>query len=648
MSLLDSIDEPIPVRATAQKREGGKRPNGGPTPFERACKYVEKMPGGIQGQGGSVPCMRAAVAAARGFGLAVDATVQVLQLAHNPNCTPEWPEDELRHKAEDAFKSDRVPLGYLLDASRRYDGDHGVTDDGDLGEPPPWVGDEVPRNEPGDEDWPEPIPLDHVGELPPFPLQVLPAPLAEWAQAVAVSAQVPVDLPALLGLSVVSALCAKRFDVEVRDGWVEPVNLYVAVVLPPGERKSSVFRLATEYVAKHEADRVAEERPRIARAATAHAIKEAQLKKAISEAAKTGKPEKRELAQTLANELDGMRVPAAPRYFCDDATPEKLAVLMFEQGGRMGLFSAEGGVFEIVAGRYTDSQVNLDLMLKSHPGDYFRQDRIGRAPVLIQRPALTLGLAVQPSVVAGLASRPELVTRGLFARFAYSFPRSLVGRRDQNPPAVPHDVRRGYEKLLASLLAGDPKRDESGEIVPTMLRLEPEALDAITSVARSLEPRLAPGGDLEVIRDLAAKHMGLLVRIIALSHLAAGNLGIVGISVLERQNLESLSLYLLQHGRAAFALMGADENAAAAQRLLSWIRKEGLSTFSKRDAWQGCKGSFKRADDLDKPLALLVEHEYLRELPKPVRTKAGRPASPEFVFSPKGHNTHNAQNGGRP
>jgi hypothetical protein len=61
------------------------------------------------------------------------------------------------------------------------------------------------------------------------------------------------------------------------------------------------------------------------------------------------------------HELEGKLppVPAIPRLFVDDCTPERLASLMIEQGERIAVFSDEGGVFDILAGRYSNGIPNL-------------------------------------------------------------------------------------------------------------------------------------------------------------------------------------------------------------------------------------------------------------------------------------------------
>ena len=95
-------------------------------------------------------------------------------------------------------------------------------------------------------------------------------------------------------------------------------------------------------------------------------------------------------------------------------------------------------MFDQMAGRYNQAAgPNLGVYLKGHAGDLLKVDRRGRPPEYVERPCLTIGLAVQPEVLRGLASRPGFGGRGLLARFLYSLPESLVGRRQPGAPPVP-------------------------------------------------------------------------------------------------------------------------------------------------------------------------------------------------------------------
>jgi replicative DNA helicase len=133
-----------------------------------------------------------------------------------------------------------------------------------------------------------------------------------------------------------------------------------------------------------------------------------------------------------------------PRWLVDDATPEALAGLLAVYG-RIALLSPEGDVFDQMAGRYNQTAgPNLGVYLKGHAGDLLKVDRRGRPPEYVERPCLTIGLAVQPEVLRGLAGRPGFRGRGLLARFLYSLPASLVGRRQAGAPPVPPAVADRY------------------------------------------------------------------------------------------------------------------------------------------------------------------------------------------------------------
>ena len=301
--------------------------------------------------------------------------------------------------------------------------------------------------------WEPPIPL-HELSLPSFPTQVLPSWLSLFVKAEAVATQTPEDLAAMVSLAVMAAACAKKFEVEVKPGWREPVNVFTVISLPPGNRKSAVFRDAVEPLEEFEqaeARRIASE---IDEARTRQKILEKALRQAEESAASAQSEQREQLtaqATELARQLAAMRVPVPPRLLSNDITPERLATLLHEQGGRMAARSAEGDVFDLMAGRYSSNAVpNFTVYLKGHSGDTIRVDRVGRPPEYVEGPALTLGLTVQPEVIRGLADKPGFRGRGLLGRFLYAMPASLLGCRQINPPTMPEAVRETYKRTLLS------------------------------------------------------------------------------------------------------------------------------------------------------------------------------------------------------
>jgi len=174
--------------------------------------------------------------------------------------------------------------------------------------------------------------------------------------------------------------------------------------------------------------------------------------KAAAKAAAADGPERDALtaeATGLAQAAEETRIPARPQLIADDATPEAVASLLAEQGGRLAVLSAEGGIFDIIAGRYSDTP-NMEVFLKGHAGDLLKVNRQGRQEY-IEHPALTMGLALQPSVLEEIARHRGFEGRGLLARFLYALPESLVGRRTIVPDPIPEAVAELYERNLAAL-----------------------------------------------------------------------------------------------------------------------------------------------------------------------------------------------------
>src|SRR5262245_14901182 len=116
--------------------------------------------------------------------------------------------------------------------------------------------------------WPEPLLFAEPAAPPPFPTDLLPAPLADWVRRQAEATQTPPDLAGMLALAACGAGLARKLAVRVRPGWSEPLNLYAVVALPPGDRKSAVFSAALAPVVDHEASEAARLGPVIAEAAS--------------------------------------------------------------------------------------------------------------------------------------------------------------------------------------------------------------------------------------------------------------------------------------------------------------------------------------------------------------------------------------------
>src|SRR5215208_6589142 len=242
-----------------------------------------------------------------------------------------------------------------------------------------------------------------------------------------------------------------------------------------GTRKSSVFTALTQPVADFERQQAAAALPSITETITLRRIADqaaATAEVAASKAPIDQQQERQAEAIARAAEAANLIVPPLPRWLVDDATPEALAGLLATYG-RIALLSPEGDVFDQMGGRYSQAGPNLGVYLKGHAGDLLKVDRRRRPPEYIERPCLTIGLTVQPEVLRGLAGRPGFGGRGLLARFLYSLPASLVGRRQSGAPPVPPAVADRYALELQALAVSlSAPADDEG---PALLTLDPQA-----------------------------------------------------------------------------------------------------------------------------------------------------------------------------
>lgn len=511
---------------------------------------------------------------------------------------------------------------------------------------------EPPQEAP--EPWEEPASFTEH-DLPKFPVEALPAWLREFVVGLARETQTPVDMSALLSLAACSATVAGNVEVEARRGWREPINLYTIVAIPPANRKSAVVSDVVRPLESVEASLISDMRLVVERAESERRMLAARVE-LLEKAAAKGKTAderqaKRQQALDAAEELAKMEVPKMPRLLVDDATPETLSTILNDQDGRIALFSPEGDLFDIMAGRYSNGSPNIGVFLKGHSGDSLRVDRRGRSEY-VKRPSVTIGLAVQPDVIRGLVTKPSFKGRGLLGRFLYSLPASTLGSRSSRVAPLDEEARAEYGRNLKAMAGLTVSFDGEGARMPHMLRLSAESDDYLAEFQDEIEPQLVETGALGTLSDWAGKLAGAVLRIAAVIHLAehAGHYQNwperIAAGTIKRAI--EIGRYLIPHAQAAYAEMGADPAIEAAMYVLRWIEKAGVGCFTQRDVYQATKGRFKKVETLVPVLELLESQNYIRALIKSSQSRRGRKASQLYEVNPiwmsPAHNSQDSHN----
>ena len=475
--------------------------------------------------------------------------------------------------------------------------------DGPPIEPPQVYVMPVYADEPEDDDtpieWPELIPLGEAHDRPEFPVHVFP----DWArlqvEQTGVEMQMAPDLPAQSLVTALSIIHAKRLRIRIDGPWVEKANTYLVTAMDSSDGKSPAMDKILDPISDIETALIE---------AAAQEIADVGIRRKIIEKQQTSFINKGETAAALALNHDLQELPdlKPPRLIVDDCTPERIGEMLSEQGGRLAIISTEAGLFDMMAGGYKDSS-DLDVYLKGWSGDTYSADRMSRTTGVVRNAAITIGLTVQPSVIAKLSERPEFHGRGLIARIMFSMPPSRKGYRDKMRMSTYDDtIAAEYEDRIRRMAR--PLMDHEAPV--RTIAFGPDALHIFKSMQQDLEDRMRPGGDLEYLAEWATKCQSTIARVAGLLHVIHGHRD-DEVSVDTVNAAIEVGNYWIAHVKIASDLWGSDPILNGARKIMEWVRTEKISTASVRDVYGFNRRLFPKAADCVPSLALLAERGWM-------------------------------------
>lgn len=485
------------------------------------------------------------------------------------------------------------------------------------------------------EEWGMPVPLSG-NSLPRLDAGQLPAVLGEFCAGLAEEKQIPVEIAVAMAIATMATAAQGRYMVRIREGYAEPLNLYTICPLEPANRKSATVEACIAPLKEWERRMAEAMAPQVKEAKSLRATLEKAIENKRGKGARATSFEQIKELQEEIRELEEQlpEIPQIPRLLADNTTPEALAALMESMGGRIAIITAEGGIFDILAGMYSKGTPNLDLFLKGHSGDSFRVDRRAACPILLDSPCLTLGISPQPITLAERSASRAFRGRGLDGRFLYFMPESLLGRRKLEPQIMPPVVKaRFHDKILTLLPAVWSNETPS----PVSLELSRDAYELWLSFAGEVEKGLAPGNEFDGLNDWGGKLAGAVARLAGLFHLMTHDRPEqVKVTAETMGQAVYMGAFLTEHAKAAYALMGTDETIEAAKKVLGWIRREAAERFTVRDCHQGLKNQtiFNHVEAVRGALKELEERGYIRQATGQERKTVGRPTSESYDVNP--------------
>ncbi|GAA4000785.1 YfjI family protein [Comamonas faecalis] len=479
-------------------------------------------------------------------------------------------------------------------------------------------------------EWPAPALADAVA--PELTADMLPGWLGAYVGALARSTQTPVTMSALFALSVVATCVQRRYVVQVHEGYTESASFWSLSAAPSGSRKSAIVAALTAPIEAWEKDAQQKMRRAISDRRAQIGEIEATVKRIKEQIGKCDDGQEREQMRRRMAELDASMPEELfpPVVFSGDTTVEALQMTLDEQCGRASVLCAEGGLFSALSSTYGGrAGPSLDVLLEGFSGGAVRVVRHSRK-AFVERAAVTLGLMIQPDLLADAAGSSRFRASGLMARFAFAVPGPFVGGRNVRAyTPVPDELRGEYRRCVDSLL-GDP--DTQGPYLPPkVIPLGEDALGVWYDFAQWVEDELAPGRVLAAMHDWGAKLAGMAARVALLFELVKSGPELVEVGVMSMDGAVRLCRALVPHTRQAFRLLAADEVDRDADHVLQWAVRGGRREFLQSEVHRELHNRFTKRERLIAALQRLQSSHCLRHTK---RKNEGARASDVWLVNP--------------
>ena len=478
-----------------------------------------------------------------------------------------------------------------------------------------------------DDGW-GPIRLGTIPPAGPFPLDVLPIPARDLAEAAARSIGCPADFPAVATLAVASAVIGRSAVLLVKPGYRESAGLYAALVGGPSSGKSPSLGAAFAPVAE-----------------------------IVGELHERWRAEKDAWEARPAKERGPG--PTLRRITTTDPTTEALGPILAANPRGIAVIPDEMTKWVMSMDQYKGGKGgDRPFYLSAWGGEAIIVDRAKfmNEPIVVPDPFLTVAGGLTPGMLSEL-SEARGRDDGFTARLLFAYPERVA--RPYSEEGIPDEIAAGWREVARSLWARQMLGPGGGP-EPHVVEMDPEARREWAGRCqdhRAEQESPDFPGSLEGPWGKLEAYAARLALILHLMDLAADPTAPRGTPPpeLPRRIIRDawrLVAYFKGHARRAYASMGGRAGAGSedVRALLGWIGRNRLADFTTRDA----KRNLGRFKDDDAAFAdatdWLIGRNVIRRRPEPQAGKPGRRPSPAYDVNPaylnSPRNRQNRQNPG--
>ena len=468
--------------------------------------------------------------------------------------------------------------------------------------------------------------------LPDFPLDCLTDDFKAFAEQVSVCKQAPVDAVGVSLISMISTAEGGRFKVDpgVKAVYQEGINLFTMTVMESGTGKSEIMNVLKKPVEAFQRDYNAKHAEQIAMDANWQCVLRERVEK-VKKLCVNGKADYSEL-QEAQQALAAFKPLKRLQCMTDNVTTEALENLLAENGGVMSVVSTEGGVIDIMAGRYSkDGSLNIDVYLHGYSNESFDKERM-KLHIHLDHLYLTVNFSIQPTVLNSFMRR-DFIEKGMTARFLYSIPKDFGKRLLRVSKDIEPLCQANYENKIRDIMA-IPRNE--GELYE--LRFSETATELLVVYNDDgIQERI--GEDLACIPKASKRVIGQTIRLAGILHLMEH-----GGKAVEKREISDetvkkairLTNYFLEHTKAAHKTVEDSEEVQSLKYVWEKCRALKKMVVPHDVLRESCRGRLRTNEEQRPYICGLIERGYLRVLPEEEATagKSGRPRAVRYGINP--------------
>ena len=443
--------------------------------------------------------------------------------------------------------------------------------------------------------WDQPVPLDLAdGACEPFPLAVLPEWLADLSIRIGRAVPCPPDYPATFALAIAAGTVGGTLALGIKGQWTERPVLYACVVARPNDGKSPALDPLMEPVNDDHAERI--------RLGT---------------------------ADTRPGFVADVTVESLATLLADN--PRGLLLVRDELAGwvtSMDQYKAKGGGSDrqFWLSNWSTSPVNV------------RRKNPERPALYVRRPCVSVVGGLQPAILDRLRGADD----GFFDRILFSFPAPLPAS-GENWDAVTDEDLADWRFVLQRLRDREMYQAQAESPRAWLVRMDDGARAEWEAVRGWIASRLNDESLPEPLRGPVGKLSNYAARLAlvlyALRTSTASYSELPPLSAADMAGGAALVRYFHAHGLKAFRAMNRDSRVSLARKVLGWVTRNRVESFSRRDCYRALWGSVEKPEDLGPPLDLLEQTHHVRPDPREYKGVGRKPSdawevNPEVLSNP--------------